>query len=110
MGQYIEIINTTKKQIIKPHGMHTGAKFMESVGFFLSPSTALMVLLYNSNNRGGGDFRPNTKYHTNLIGSWAGDNIVIQGDYAEPNDQGYINPEELEDYEDISRKMFDLLS
>jgi hypothetical protein len=43
-----------------------------------------------------------------LIGSWAGDRIVIQGDYAEEGDQGYIK--DVEDYRDISAFVNELLN
>lgn len=83
MGQYYAIINLTKKQFILPHAFGDGAKLMEfgSGGYTLS---ALAILLANSNGRGGGDLgsrRP-------VVGSWAGDKIVIAGDYAEPGDAG----------------------
>ena len=35
-------------------------------------------------------------------GRWAGDKIVIQGDYAEENDNGYTEPDFLESFTDIS--------
>jgi hypothetical protein len=42
----------------------------------------LAILLANSNGRGGGDLRSDNP----IIGSWAGDRIVIAGDYAEIGD------------------------
>lgn len=35
-------------------------------------------------------------------GRWAGDKIVIQGDYAEENDNSYTDPDFLESFTDIS--------
>ena len=40
----------------------------------------LAILLADGNNRGGGDLRSEHP----IIGSWAGDRIVIAGDYADP--------------------------
>jgi hypothetical protein len=45
-----------------------------------------------------------------LIGSWAGDRIVIQGDYAEEGDQGFISDQEIEGYRDISAFVNELLN
>jgi hypothetical protein len=41
--------------------------------------TALAVLLADGNNRGGGDLRSDHP----VVGSWAGDRIVVAGDYAD---------------------------
>jgi hypothetical protein len=95
MGQYHTVINTTKKELISAHGIDNGAKLMEQVGFDTSTSTALWLLLANSNGRGGGDANEH-----DLIGRWAGDSIVVQGDYAEEGDQGYVS--DLIEYTDIS--------
>jgi hypothetical protein len=72
-------------------------KLLEQVGFEKSASTALFLLLANSNGRGGGD----AKDHP-MIGRWAGDRIVIQGDYAVSSDRAFISDEELETFTDIS--------
>jgi hypothetical protein len=45
--------------------------------------TALAILLANSNNRGGGDLHS----EEGIVGSWAGDRIVIAGDYAVKHDK-----------------------
>jgi hypothetical protein len=72
MGQYHKAYNITKKEYIHPHRMDCGLKLMEQVGFKQSPADALFLLVANSNGRGGGDAMPHA-----LIGSWAGDQIVV---------------------------------
>jgi hypothetical protein len=54
-----------------------------------------MCLLANSNGRGGGDLHTENP----TVGSWAGDRIVVAGDYAEIGDKG-----ELDDNENLYRK------
>lgn len=85
MGQYHKLYNIDKKEMVSGHGLDCGIKLLEQVGFPESTSTALFLLVCNSNGRGGGD----AKHHP-LIGSWAGDRIVVQGDYAEEDDQAFI--------------------
>jgi hypothetical protein len=95
MGQYHKVYNIDKKVMVDAHGINNGLKLLEQVGFDKSTSTALFFLLANSNGRGGGDVEEHY-----LVGSWAGDRVVIQGDYAEPNDEAYID--DTESYRDIS--------
>ena len=83
MGQYYFIVNLDKREFLHPHAFGDGLKLLEfgcSGGGVMS---ALAVLLANSNNRGGGDLRSDNP----IIGSWAGDRIIIAGDYAEPGDK-----------------------
>jgi len=105
MGQYHQPYNIDKKQFIHGHRIDNGLKLMEQVGFDKSTSTALWLLLSNSNGRGGGDARPHP-----LIGSWAGDRIIVQGDYAEPKDPGFVHPNDLDGFEDISDQVMDMLN
>jgi hypothetical protein len=86
MGQYYKIVNLDKKEYIRPWDCGDGAKLME---FGLSAQGAmscLAILLADGNNRGGGDLRSDNL----IIGSWAGDRIVVTGDYA---DDGHFVPE-----------------
>ena len=79
MGQYYKIVNIKKKQYITPHTFGDGAKLME---FSMSASgvlAGLAILLADGNGRGGGDLHS----ENDIIGSWAGDNIVVAGDYAD---------------------------
>jgi hypothetical protein len=102
MGQYHNVYNKTKKEFINAHDIDNGAKLMEQVGWLKSTSTALFLLLANSNGRGGGD----AKDHP-LIGYWAGDQIVVQGDYAEPDDISFIENES--EYKNISKDVKEML-
>ena len=79
----------------------------------------LSLLLANGNGRGGGDFRHEDE--NNLIGSWSGDSITIEGDYADDSlwdvmnptrhgdDGEEPNPNYVEGWIDISEKVFLLL-
>lgn len=104
MGQYHEVYNLDKKERIDPHRIDNGLKLYEQVGHIGSTSTALFALLANSNGRGGGDFPEHP-----MIGHWAGDRILIQGDYASFKDNGYVPEEELEKFTDISGGVLEML-
>jgi hypothetical protein len=105
MGQYHVLYNTDKKEYVHGHRIDNGLKLIEQVGFEKSTATALFLLVANSNGRGGGDVNEHE-----LIGRWAGDRIVVQGDYAEEGDQAYINDAERKTYTDISAEVLDLLN
>ena len=105
MGQYHIVYNKTKKEYVHAHRIGNGLKLLEQVGWNKSTSTALFLLLANSNGQGGGD----ATYH-DMIGHWAGDSIVIQGDYAKEGDTSFIPKEELETYKDISSKVKNMLN
>lgn len=104
MGQYHIVYNTDKKELVHGHHINNGLKLLEQVGFAKSTSSALWLLLANSNGRGGGDATSDSP----LIGSWAGNRIVIQGDYAEKGDQGFIL--DTDSYKDISEGVLELLN
>ena len=106
MGQYHQVYNVDKKESIHGHRINNGLKLLEQIGWDKSTSTALWLLLANSNGRGGGDAR--SKHP--LIGSWAGDRIVVQGDYAVKTDKGYISGDELDGYTDISSVVMEMLN
>jgi len=108
MGQYYKVVNTTKGQYLEPHAFGSGAKLMEFSSDGQSIMQGLAILLADGNNRGGGDLRSDNP----LIGSWAGDNIVIAGDYA---DEGKFVPKKNyketlyiyagQNFEDISEEV-----
>lgn len=110
MGQYYKIVNIKKKQYITPHTFGDGAKLME---FSMSANgvlAGLAILLADGNGRGGGDLNSNSS----IVGSWAGDNIVIAGDYADPGKFVKEQDKNLylvatEEGEDISLKVLDAL-
>jgi len=70
----------------------------------------LAILLADGNGRGGGDLHS----ENDIVGSWAGDNIVVAGDYADEGkfvkeaDRNLYNVASNEG-EDISVKVLDAL-
>ena len=110
MGQYYKIVNIKKKQYITPHTFGDGAKLME---FSMSANgvlAGLSILLADGNGRGGGDLNSSNP----IVGSWAGDNIVVAGDYAD--DGKFVKEVDknlysvaLNEGEDISVKVLDAL-
>ena len=116
MGQYHSIYNRTKKEYIRIGG----AKLWEQA--HSATAAALLLLLSNSNGRGGGDFNLYPKDYDKLTaqekrdkaiieavsGRWAGDSIVVQGDYAEETDPGYISKED-DNYKNVTREVCDAL-
>lgn len=94
---------------MKPLLFGSGSKLMEFSSDGMSIMQGLAILLSDGNGRGGGDLRSENP----IVGSWAGDSIVIAGDYA---DEGkFIENEELnlyqvsQRYEDISFKVIEAL-
>jgi len=86
MGQYYLIVNIDKKEYIYPHKFGDGLKLLEFGASACGTMTGLAILLSDGNGRGGGDVRSDNP----IIGSWAGDRIVISGDYA---DEGKFTPD-----------------
>ena len=76
MGQYYLICNLDKKEYLHPHRFGAGLKAREW-GFGVIPQ-ALSILLIDGDGRGGGDYNLPA-----LCGRWAGDRIVISGDYGD---------------------------
>lgn len=105
MGQYHTVYNLDKKEFIEPRKINNGRKLLEQVGHDKSTSSALFLLLSNSNGRGGGDAKPYS-----LIGYWAGDRIVVQGDYVIETDLAFIPEEEIDKFKDISTLVNEMLS
>lgn len=86
MGQYYIIVNPVKKQYLNPHKFGAGLKLMEFTNTEYGPQQALCILLSNGNGQGGGDLGTDglTDEEKALIGSWAGDPVIVAGDYGEP--------------------------
>jgi hypothetical protein len=110
MGQYYRIVNIKKKQYISPYLFGDGSKLME---FSMSANgvlAGLAILLADGNGRGGGDLNSDNP----IVGSWAGDNIVVAGDYAD-NGKWIKDPDTNlysvanNEGEDISLKVLDAL-
>jgi len=85
MGQYWVIVNIDKKEFINPHKLGCGAKQLEIASSEVINIALVMLLSSHPEERGGGDFeiKGNSR---RAIGRWAGDRIVIIGDYAEDTD------------------------
>ena len=79
MGQYYLVCNIDKQQYLHPHRFDDGLKLLEFGDASCGTMTGLAVLLADGNGRGGGDLRSKHPF----VGSWAGDRIVIAGDYAD---------------------------
>ena len=79
MGQYFMAVNLDRKEYIHPHDLDSGAKLLEIAYSICGLATALVFLLRKSNETGGGDYIGDDK----IVGSWAGDRVVLVGDYDE---------------------------
>ena len=111
MGQYWIPVNLDKREYISPHKLGCGLKLGEQTGTFPGTGTALLILCAaQRDRRGGGDLDMDENWHgperdmaihnvtpgpmpaeypeiaARTIGRWAGDRIVIVGDYAEDSD------------------------
>lgn len=83
MGQYYKVVNLDKHEYLHGHDLGTGVKAWEW-GANPQLGHALSLLLVNSpEKRGGGDFSPTVE---GAVGRWAGDRILLAGDYAEDED------------------------
>lgn len=87
MGQYHIPVNIDKREYINPHLLNGGLKMLEW-GSGGGTTIALTVLLACSHNRGGGDLRVDDTGWDKVCGRWAGDRIIVLGDYTEPGDPG----------------------
>ena len=81
MGQYHVLVNLDKKEVVTPHGLGLGLKQWEHIGVEGSLPDAMYVLTMTSPARGGGDLP-----ETGISGRWAGDRVLIVGDYTEDSD------------------------
>lgn len=128
MGQYHLVINLDKKQYLHSCRFGDGQKLLEFAdgGATL---TALAILLAKDNGRGIGDlhvappdaplkswereeFKRVRTPHAHLVGSWAGDRVVIAGDYGEKLSE---NEESLyavakRTFEDVSAPLSELIT
>lgn len=105
MGQYHKLYNLDRKEMVHGHDIDNGLKLLEQVGCVKCTSTALFLLVSNSNDRGSGDAPAHS-----LIGSWAGDRIVVQGDYAEPSDKGFVSEDDKDLFKNISATVLEMLN
>ena len=100
MGQYFYPCNIDKKEFIHPHAFGDGLKAKEFAMSAPTTMTALAILLADGNGRGGGDFHVESEW----VGRWAGDRIVIAGDYA---DEGKFVEDDLKkNLHNVAQKTF----
>lgn len=81
MGQYFKAVNVSKREVVCPWCIGGGAKLWEWAAN--SQGAIFTLLLRRSDERGGGDTNDET-FETNpdaLIGRWAGDQVLLVGDY-----------------------------
>lgn len=117
MGQYYLVCNLDKEEYIHPHKFGDGMKLMEFGDSASGTMLGLAVLLADGNGRGGGDlFSARHKEElkecregkrkwedidwsragVEIAGRWAGDRIVIAGDYAD--DGKFLTQEQIDRY------------
>jgi len=107
MGQYHIPVNITKKEFLDPHMFGDGLKLMEFGLSGCGTLSGLTILLSNANGRGGGDLHSENP----IIGHWAGDQIVIAGDYGDEGEEFTQNPSENlydeanKNYKDVSAEV-----
>lgn len=115
MGQYHLIVNLDKREFLHPHQFGDGLKLMEFGQSAGGTLTGLVVLLAAHNGRGGGDFvieHPEEQRYQ--PGCWAGDRILIVGDYWHDEDSRFESftdlwAEDPKDWTDISSYVADML-
>jgi hypothetical protein len=103
MGQYHVLVNVDKKEMVVPHGLGLGLKQYEHIGEFNGTlADAMYILMMTSPARGGGDFPS-----TNISSRWAGDRVLVLGDYTEDSDS-YTDITDLvaEAFEQVFRLKF----
>lgn len=86
MGQYHILVNVDKREWVDPWGIALGSKQWEHQSearwpLYGSLSDAMYILTMTSPARGGGDMPP-----SDISGRWAGDRVMIVGDYTEDED------------------------
>jgi hypothetical protein len=99
VGQFYLIVNTTKEEYLNPHDFGDGAEFMKFSNGGGGVMLALSLLLRKSDTSPGGGGSDYSGDHSHpLLGSWAGDNISVEGDY----DTAGLHQEAYDSYENIS--------
>lgn len=93
MGQYFLIVNVTKKQYLSPHDFGHGAKLLEFTPTGGGIMMALGLLLAEETDIPG-------KY------SWAGDNVIICGDWGRHEEYHTLAVQEYVDIGPAVRKQY----
>ena len=97
MGQYFKAVNLSKKEYVCPWRIGGVAKLWEWCAN--TQAGILPFLLRKSSEGGGGDISKNYK----TVGRWAGDKIVLVGDY----DKSRLWDKLEKEYTDISKQLVD---
>lgn len=111
MGQYHKLVNLDKQEQVSPYAIGLLGKQYEHTGSPGGLSDALYLLTMISPASGGGDFPL-----TEVSGRWAGDRVVVVGDYTQENAvPGYAGDtstlySDSEDWLDISDKVREAFS
>ncbi len=99
MGQYYKFVNLTKKEVVNPWDLGGVAKLIE---WCANPQAGVIpYLLWQSDGAGGGD-HPNPE-KMKYLGRWAGDKIVLIGDY----DSSDLYHKASKQYLDISKDLLE---
>lgn len=110
MGQYCYVVNLSKKEYLSPSSFDEGLKLIEFGCGRFGTLFGLSVLLACSNGKGSGDFHGEDPLK--LVGSWAGDEIAIVGDYYElgdlSGDKERLPLDWMSTYKDISTNVVEL--
>jgi hypothetical protein len=80
MGQYHKLVNLDKQEQVSPYAIGLLGKQFEHTGSIGGLSDALYLLTMTSPESGGGDFPL-----TEVSGRWAGDRVLVVGDYTPEN-------------------------
>ncbi len=100
MGQYYLTVNLDKRQYLHPHRFGEGLKLLEFGSSSDGTLTGLAILLADGIGRGSGDLHSG---HA-IIGSWAGDRIVLAGDYGDG--LKYLNGVHRDKLQRVAEKCF----
>jgi len=79
LAQHYLLVNTSKRQYLSPGAFRDGEALMEFGPSSYGVMLGLAILLADGNDRGDGDLHSKSP----IVGSWAGDPIVVAGDYAD---------------------------
>jgi hypothetical protein len=71
MGQYFKLVNLDKQEFLNPHDFEGGSKLFECWGGVID-ALFLLLTTYNAGL---------PTYEGQVAGRWAGDRIIIIGDY-----------------------------
>jgi hypothetical protein len=108
MGQSFKIVNKTKKQVLEPITFNSGCKHGEIIANS-SGGSVLQALghLITTCDRGWGEWDESTSKFIRYKGTWAGDEIIMVGDYHDS--ELYEKSHNARWYKDISEEvMFEL--